>query len=428
MHDGHDIGSRQATTGVQIVAERTSRRIDEVSRAIHHVILREVDELGGDQHLVDILHNSVSANVSTIVHALRYAIDAAHYEVPVVAAEYARRLAQHNVPLEALIRAYRLGQTEFLRIAFDEARAVETNAAASLVLAQQIMDKTAEYIDWVTERVIRAYSLEHERWIIQRNVVRSRHIRRLIEGKYPESDAPDAAIEFPVRLRHIAVIAWMDAVSAEADALVRIEAELRRLRESLPMNGESLLVPADEATVWAWFPLLSHTTTDELTSEVNALARRSTRAIYYALGTIERGGHGFRVSHARAQLVRNMMLGARTGRRVAAFSDPAVSVAALFGRDLGLAKDWVVSVLGPLAHDNPDTARLRETLAVYLTTGSAYTTTADRLHIHPNTVKYRIQKAEEKLRVPSSDGRVDVTVALVLCEQLGSSVLALDHE
>jgi len=144
MHDGHDIGLRQATTGVQIVAERTSRRIDEVSRAIHHVILREVDELGGDQHLVDILHNSVSANVSTIVHALRYAIDAAHYEVPVVAAEYARRLAQHNVPLEALIRAYRLGQTEFLRIAFDEARAVETNAAASLVLAQQLMDKNAE--------------------------------------------------------------------------------------------------------------------------------------------------------------------------------------------------------------------------------------------------------------------------------------------
>jgi len=105
-----------------------------------------------------------------------------------------------------------------------------------------------------------------------------------------------------------------------------------------------------------------------------------------------------------------------------------VSVAALFGRDLGLAKDWVVSVLGPLAHHNPETARLRETLAVYLTTGSAYRTTADRLHIHPNTVKYRIQKAEEKLRVPSSDGRVDVTVALVLCEQLGSSVLALDHE
>jgi hypothetical protein len=216
MHDGHDIGLGQATTGVQIVAKRTSRRIDEVSQAIHHVILREVDELGGDQHLVEILHNSVSANVSTIVHALRYAIDAAHYEVPVVAAEYARRLAQHNVPLEALIRAYRLGQTDFLRIAFDEAYAVETNAAASLVLAQQIMDKTAEYIDWVTERVIRAYSLEHERWIIQRNVVRSRHIRRLLEGKDPESDAPDAAIEFPVRLRHIAVIAWMDAVSAEA--------------------------------------------------------------------------------------------------------------------------------------------------------------------------------------------------------------------
>ena len=303
MHDGHEIGLGQATTGVQIVAERTSRRIDEVSRAIHHVILREVPrDSVGDQHLVDIVTAVFQANrVDHRARDCRTPSTRAHYEVPAVAAEYARRLAQHNVPLEALIRAYRLGQTEFLRIAFEEARTVETNAAASLVLAQQIMDKTAEYIDWVTERVIRSYSVEHERWIIQRNVVRSRHIRRLLEGRYPESDAPDAAIEFPVRLRHIAVIAWMDAVSAGPDALVQIEAELRRLRESLPMNGESLLVPADEATVWAWFPLLSHTTSGELTSAVNALARRNTRGIYYAVGTIERGVHGFRVSHTRAQ-------------------------------------------------------------------------------------------------------------------------------
>jgi DNA-binding PucR family transcriptional regulator len=426
MQDRHDVESGEGLTGVQIVAARADRRIDEVSRAIHQVILRDVTELDGDQHLVDILHNSVAANVSTAVHALRYAIDAAHFEVPAVATEYARRLAQHNVPLEALIRAYRLGQTEFLRIAFDEARAVETNAAAALIVAQQIMDKTAEYIDWVTERVIRSYSVEHDRWLIQRNVVRSRHIRRLLEGRYPENNAPDAAIDFPLRMRHIAVIAWIDPACAEADALVQIEAELRRLRESLPMNGESLLVPADEATVWAWIPLLSHTTADEVTSAVDALSRQRARRISYALGTIESGGHGFRVSHVRAQLVRNMMLGAQTGNRVAAFSDPAVSVAALFGRDLELAKDWVSSLLGSLARDDPDTARLRETLAVFLMTGSTYKTAANRLHIHPNTVKYRVHKAEEKLQLPSSGGRIDVALALILCAQLGSAVLAHD--
>ena len=79
--------------------------------------------------------------------------------------------------------------------------------------------------------------------------------------------------------------------------------------------------------------------------------------------------------------------------------------------------------MGPLADDNLETARLRETLEVFLTTGSNYTMAADKLHVHPNTIKYRIRKARDKLRVTTNDGRVDIAVALVLCSQLGAAVL-----
>ncbi len=72
---------------------------------------------------------------------------------------------------------------------------------------------------------------------------------------------------------------------------------------------------------------------------------------------------------------------------------------ALLAGDINLTKDWVSFVLGPLADDDLETARLRETLEVFLTIGSNYTMAADKLHVHPNTIKYRIHKAQDRLRV-----------------------------
>jgi DNA-binding PucR family transcriptional regulator len=79
--------------------------------------------------------------------------------------------------------------------------------------------------------------------------------------------------------------------------------------------------------------------------------------------------------------------------------------------------------LGPLADDDLETARLRETLEVFLTTGPNYTMAADKLHVHRNTIKYRIHNAQDKLLVTTNDGRIDVALALVLCSQLGEAVL-----
>jgi DNA-binding PucR family transcriptional regulator len=96
---------------------------------------------------------------------------------------------------------------------------------------------------------------------------------------------------------------------------------------------------------------------------------------------------------------------------------------ALLAGDINLAKDWVSFVLGALADDDLETARIRETLEVFLTIGSTYTMAADKLHVHPNTIKYRIRKAQDRLLVTTNDGRIDVALALVLCSQLGAAVL-----
>jgi DNA-binding PucR family transcriptional regulator len=51
---------------------------------------------------------------------------------------------------------------------------------------------------------------------------------------------------------------------------------------------------------------------------------------------------------------------------------------------------------------------------------------ADKLHVRPNTIKYRIHKAQERLLVTTNDGRIDVALALVLCGRLGAAVLTND--
>jgi DNA-binding PucR family transcriptional regulator len=89
---------------------------------------------------------------------------------------------------------------------------------------------------------------------------------------------------------------------------------------------------------------------------------------------------------------------------------------------MSAARSWVWGMLADLALDDEPHARLRETLQVFLSTGS-YTTTAERLVLHKNSVQYRIRKAEDALGGPISDRGADLELALRACQYLGQAIL-----
>jgi DNA-binding PucR family transcriptional regulator len=62
---------------------------------------------------------------------------------------------------------------------------------------------------------------------------------------------------------------------------------------------------------------------------------------------------------------------------------------------------WVRRTLGQLARDDQAMARFRETLRVLLEANGSYLEAAARLHVHKNTVLYRVRKAEQFLGRPS---------------------------
>ena len=89
---------------------------------------------------------------------------------------------------------------------------------------------------------------------------------------------------------------------------------------------------------------------------------------------------------------------------------------------------WVWGVLGLLAVDDEHSARLRETVQIFLGTGCSYTATAGAQILHKNTVQYRIRKAEEILGHPVQKGHTDLEVALLAVKYLGSTLLRTGPE
>jgi DNA-binding PucR family transcriptional regulator len=91
--------------------------------------------------------------------------------------------------------------------------------------------------------------------------------------------------------------------------------------------------------------------------------------------------------------------------------------------DLAATRSWVADTLGSLAVDDDGAARLRETLRLFLGSGSSYTATAELLSMHKNSVQYRVQKAEQLRGRPLREDRLDVELALRVCDLLGRAVL-----
>ena len=78
-------------------------------------------------------------------------------------------------------------------------------------------------------------------------------------------------------------------------------------------------------------------------------------------------------------------------------------------------RSFVEHVLAPLLdYDRRTDAGLTDTLREFLATGGSWNRTAESLHVHLNTVRYRIKRVEELLGrdLSSTSDRLDVYLAL----------------
>jgi DNA-binding PucR family transcriptional regulator len=235
-------------------------------------------------------------------------------------------------------------------------------------------------------------------------------------------DGATASIQYPLRWHHLAVVMWYPERSGAGDELSRLQRFLRDLAQAANAGATPLFVAADQSSGWAWLPYRSAPSHAVETVRHFAWGRPNSPSL--AIGAALPGVEGFRRSHRQAEAARGVAIGG--GQRVPTVisaTDPGLSAAALLCGDIDDAREWVTEVLGNLAADNENDARLRETLRVFLRCGASYKLAGQELDLHFNSVKYRVNRAVVRRGRPISGDRLDVEMALLATQWFGAAVL-----
>jgi len=405
------------------VADRLHSRLVELSSALRTSLEDQIPDLRGDVRLGELLGASVEGNVDTVLHALRYDIAVERVEAPTAALEYARRLAQQGMPVNALVRAYRLGQRRVNELVFAELHAIEIPDSMRVPVIEAITGTLFEYIDWMSQQVVAVYEEERERWLENQNSLRALRVREILAAnKSVDVDAASTTIRYPLRWHHLGLIMWYPDLGTEGDELARLQRFLRELGEAAGADASPLFVAADQSCGWGWLAYRAAATDAGEKVRRFALSRPDSASV--AIGMMAGGLEGFRRSHREAVEARAVaIISDRGGTTVITAADPGLSVVARLGGDVAATREWVATVLGDLATDNDNDARLRETLRVYLACGCSYKLAAEELNLHFNSVKYRVGRAVARRGREIGTDRLDVELALLACHWYGSAVL-----
>jgi DNA-binding PucR family transcriptional regulator len=422
MADARGQGDVEVDRWVAELAVRLGDRVSEAVSVISASLREDIPELR-DQAQVELFNAAVEGNVVTALYALRHNIPVERVEAPTTALEHARRIAQQGVPLNVLIRMYRLGQRRFTRLVLSELQNIEIASQARMTVVDKITETLFAYVDWMSQQIIEVYEEEREGWLETRNSMRAVRVREVLTGRTPvDIDSAIKTIGYPLRWHHVALLLWYPAASGDASELGRMQRFVRELGIAAQAGAPPLFIAADRSTGWAWLPYQS--TPTEVVAAVRNFTMQFEDSPSVAIGSSATGVEGFRRSHVQAEAVRWVVLARKDIKpTVVADSDPGLAAAALVGANVEQARDWVAEVLGGLATNTDNDARLRETLRVFLGCGSSNRLAAGELVVHYNTVKYRVGRSLARRGRSITNDRFDVELALLLCHWYGEAVL-----
>src|SRR6201997_1476658 len=209
------------------LAVRLGDRQAEAVSVISASIREEIPELR-DEAQIALFNASVEGNVATALYALRHHIPVERVEAPTTALEHARRVAQQGIPLNVLIRMYRQGQRRFTHLMHEALQSIDIAPEARIAVVDRITETLFAYVEWMSQQVVEVYEEERERWLETRNSMRALQVQELLAGRKPvDIDSAIAAIRYPLRWHHVALVLWYPAASGEADEPGRLQRVVR---------------------------------------------------------------------------------------------------------------------------------------------------------------------------------------------------------
>lgn len=382
--------------------------VDEFVRTVDDEILAAIPVLAGDASLAEELHASTREHWRNFLVSLG---GEHRLALPPAAIALSLSIARRNHDISVLLKVYRVANRAVFRYVAEHTTTDTLPASLPRDEALLALWLRAElWIDESVERLIEHYTRERATLVEGAQARRAETIEALVAGA-----PPTAASE---RLLGHRFAQWQTAFVLSApphddegaplfDLALRICQEL-----GLP---RPLTMLAGSRELWGWVataeePVLALDGVEDLLA---------TTGIHLALGASGQGPHAFRLSHVQAVAAQ------RIGLRAPALCHPfaEVELVSLVG-DGELAREMVRRTLGPLLTGAKGDDMLRGTILAYLRSGQSFDVAAEKLFVHPNTVRYRIARAEEQLGHRVAPHAATLEVCLAWLDVYGDAALA----
>jgi PucR C-terminal helix-turn-helix domain/GGDEF-like domain len=366
------VSTERAGPEIEDLVGRLRARADELIEAMAAQIESEIDfyRTGGLVPPAE-LRASCGANFDFMLESL-----VSDRSDPVSARETGRLRAEQGAPLADVMAAYRVG-TRYLWDAVLAAAASARVTDQVLVRASsRLWQMQSSYTDAMTD----AYRDVQSRRMLEQDQQRSALVEALLEGRVSGGGTLWEAAEL-LRLPH-------------KGPFVVVAAEVPEVgRQALPA-AEERLRSVGLASAWRLLPELQigvvGVRPGRLAVLVDLLRQSATGRVGVSPPYDELDGTGQAVRFARVALS-----GSTPDAPVALFDESPLTMAAVAAPDV--MQYFVRKVLGGLDDLPPDDREvLLETLAVWSTHHGSATETGEHLYCHPNTVRHRLRRIEER--------------------------------
>ncbi|MFJ8436484.1 PucR family transcriptional regulator [Kitasatospora sp. NPDC094019] len=325
--------------------------------------------------------------IRALAHAVRTGLPAPEGEFAAVREAAARR-AEEGVPLDAVLFAHHLGMEVCWELV---TRHADHGDAADLLLLNRLM---LNHLRRAAAATCAGYLAENRGDADERRAARGALVTALLDGAPAEAEAAAAraGIGLPpaYAVLRLAVAEHPDEHSPDVDRAVAGHRKLRRLRTELDHATRQSALSALTAAGGVVLVPLEHdpeAVPEQVWERLAETLRRLARA---AGATVRAGGSTAVPAEVPA---------------AAALAAEVLDVALAVGRAPGLhrlddllveyqlsrpsrARSRLASLLAPL----DDAGELLTTLRVHLAGGLSRRHTAQVLHLHPNTVDYRLRR------------------------------------
>src|SRR5215218_4133572 len=390
--------SPEVAERIREIAQRQLDRLDEVTASAQAAIVRVAPLLAEDPALYAESLASTRANtVRFLMLMVSDPLEPIPSDPPPEAIDIARSVMRRGADTEMVVLTYRAGQNVFWESWIDAAAELVPDRDELVEVLRVSSVLVPAYIDGVLATVL----------------ARAEAVRMILDDVPIAEQRAGERLGYEMSQTHTCVVLRSeDAV--EQGTLDRAAHALARAIGA----RRALVLPAAVAVVWAWIG----TAGEPEVAPLRAAMEDVDPAVRAAVGPSCPGFAGFRRSHDGAVATHGLVAAARGGERLTTYRD--VEVATLVAQDPRRMTDFVRTTLGPLAGRDAATARLRETLRIYLREGENAPRAAQRLYTHRNTVLQRVARAEELLGHPIADRRLELALALELTHRLGERTLA----